>query len=470
MWTQRDQLSAYRFLRRRLVSALQTGDANHPASPSRRVVTTAAMGFGCAVLIAAGFGIYGVVRPGASTDWREPGRVVIEKESGAAFVLGADGALHPVLNYASARLLAGGDGTATATVSSRSLASVPRGAPLGIAGAPSTLPARDRLTSKPWSVCSSSAPDRPADAAPVTTAVLGVPPTGTELDGAQALIVKDGQGIRYAVVDGRRLRIRDAAVSAALGYDGVPGTVVAPAWLSAVPAGADLALVTVDGHGRPGPRIGAQSTVVGQVLVVRTVGSDDRYYVVRTDGLDAVTQTEAALILGNPANRDAYTAGAPAAVAVPAADLGSQMRNEQPAGDYPAKVPQPVAAGAGDRAVACASSDGGDRTSLWLSAAVPPAGGRSVAARGTRDARTADQVYVPPSAGSLVRERQSAGAATGTVYLLTDQGLRYPIANGEAVKALGYDGVTPAAVASSTLALFPVGPALDITAAQKVAS
>src|SRR6266540_2016753 len=117
MWTQRDQLSAYQFLRRRSVSALQTGDANHPVSPSRRVVLTGALGAAAALLIAAGFGVYGALRPGASDSWREPGRVVIEKETGASYVLGSDGLLHPVSNYASARLLAGGDGTATATVS-----------------------------------------------------------------------------------------------------------------------------------------------------------------------------------------------------------------------------------------------------------------------------------------------------------------------------------------------------------------
>src|SRR5690349_19751744 len=104
MWTQRHQLQAYQFLRRRLVSALQTGDANHPVPPSRRVVLSAAAGTTCAVLVAAGFAIYGAVRPGTGQDWRKPGQVVVERETGADFVLGADGLLHPVLNYTSARL------------------------------------------------------------------------------------------------------------------------------------------------------------------------------------------------------------------------------------------------------------------------------------------------------------------------------------------------------------------------------
>ncbi len=40
MWSRRDQLQAYQFLRRRLVSAVLVGDANHPESPSKRSMMT----------------------------------------------------------------------------------------------------------------------------------------------------------------------------------------------------------------------------------------------------------------------------------------------------------------------------------------------------------------------------------------------------------------------------------------------
>ena len=70
MWSQRDQLQAYQFLRRRLVSALQTGDANHPVSPSRRLIVSGAIGVAASVLIAAVFLIIGVLRPGSNQDWR----------------------------------------------------------------------------------------------------------------------------------------------------------------------------------------------------------------------------------------------------------------------------------------------------------------------------------------------------------------------------------------------------------------
>lgn len=63
MWTTRDQVQAYEFLRRRLVSALLTSDANHPASPSRRLLLGYVLGATCMVLVVAGFAIYGLLRP-----------------------------------------------------------------------------------------------------------------------------------------------------------------------------------------------------------------------------------------------------------------------------------------------------------------------------------------------------------------------------------------------------------------------
>ena len=59
----------------------------------------------------------------------------------------------------------------------------------------------------------------------------------------------------------------------------------------------------------------------------------------------------------------------------------------------------------------------------------------------------------------------------GTVYLITDQGIRYPLgtASGDAKAALGYGETTPVAVPGSMLALIPVGPTLDATAAMRFA-
>lgn len=62
MWTARDQLQGYQFLRRRLVSALQTGDANNPVPPARRLMLSYALGLALMLLIVGGFGVYGLLR------------------------------------------------------------------------------------------------------------------------------------------------------------------------------------------------------------------------------------------------------------------------------------------------------------------------------------------------------------------------------------------------------------------------
>ena len=64
MWTQRDQLQAYQFMRRRMNSALQAGDANLRQPPNRRVLLCFAIGAMCALLIITVFALLGIFRKG----------------------------------------------------------------------------------------------------------------------------------------------------------------------------------------------------------------------------------------------------------------------------------------------------------------------------------------------------------------------------------------------------------------------
>ena len=87
--------------------------------------------------------------------------------------------------------------------------------------------------------------------------------------------------------------------------------------------------------------------------------------------------------------------------------------------------------------------------------------------QGARDAvRTAESVLLPGGKGVLVqaapgcRARAARRRAGSTVYLISAQGVRYPLGtrSGDALTALGYGGVTPLAVPASLLALVPTGP------------
>ncbi|WP_158888377.1 type VII secretion protein EccB [Amycolatopsis anabasis] len=477
MWTQRDQIQAYQFLRRRLVSALVAADANHPVSPSRRLVLGTVLGLAVALLVTAVFGVIGLLSPSGGKNWLSGGHVIVEEETGARFVLGQDGALHPVLNYASARLLAGGSGESTVTVPAKKLATAPRGATVGIPGAPDSLPAAGRLVPAEWTTCSRTSQDTPSAAEPASTVLFGVAARDGELPRNQGLLVRLPAGERYLITAGHRFRLSQDAV-VALGYEQRMPIVVSRRWLNTVPAGRDLAFVAVDGAGRKGPDVGGKPTRVGQVLAVTGATGGTGYYLVRADGLEVITETEAALIPGNPANADAYRGRSRAAVPAEAADVARVPRaggpadrtgGEDPAG-YPDRVP-PAATVTGGAVTICASGDESATRRITVSGRVPlPAGGRAVVVNGRPDDRVADEVYVPPSGGTVAAEQASPGVASGTVYLVTDTGFRFPVSSPAALAALGYGSAPKRGMPAAVLALAPTGPALDPAAAQQVSS
>lgn len=478
MWTQRDQIQAYQFLRRRLVSALVTADANDPVSPSRRLILATAIGLGLGVLVAAVFGIIGLLNPSGGKDWKQGGSVIVEKETGARFVLGEDGMLHPVLNYASARLLAGGSGDKTVTVPAEGLRSVPRGATIGIPGAPDSLPPTDSLVEATLLSCSRRSPDQPAAAEPVASVAVGVNAPGGRLEPGKAAVLSLRTGERFLLTAGHRFRLPDPASIAALGLDGAPTIPVSRAWLNTVPVGRDLGLVAVPGAGARGPKVGPTDTKVGMVLTVDNPGGALGFYLVRNDGLASITQTEANLVVGNPANRAALVGGGPSVARVSAADVataprspvaGSDTGTDQAArGGYPQRIPT-LASFAGDSITLCAVGDGRTGSEIVVGDEVPlPADARVTPVPFRSDDRVANEVYVPPGRGALVAEEPASGVSSGTIYLVTDSGSKFPIATADAISALGYGGIQPQGVSASLLALLPTGPTLDPVRAQLV--
>src|SRR5207302_78821 len=177
----RDQLPAYRFVTRRIASALTAGDPDSPESPFRRMAGAMFGSVMVAVLVVAGAGILGALKPGGSTSWHTAGTLVVEQETNTRYVY-LDGVLHPVLNFASARLILKNDPLPVASVARSSLAGVPRGLPVGIPGAPDALPDKGSLAATPWSVCSE--PVLTASGALGSSVRVRV---GTALSGAQPL-------------------------------------------------------------------------------------------------------------------------------------------------------------------------------------------------------------------------------------------------------------------------------------------
>jgi hypothetical protein len=78
---------------------------------------------------------------------------------------------------------------------------------------------------------------------------------------------------------------------------------------------------------------------------------------------------------------------------------------------------------------------------------------------------TADQVSIAPGSGVLARDLPAPGATPGTEYLITENGVRYPLPDASVASTLGYGQNSVVDVPNQLLAALPTGPVLDPKAA-----
>lgn len=465
MQNRKDLLKAHRFLGRRMTAAIVNQQPDSPDAPMRRLTGTSLGSVMIAVVIVAAFGIIGFITRGGSTAWQEPGRVVVESETGTRLVY-LDGRLHPVANYASARLVVGGG--EVARVSAESMDDVPRGAPIGIVGAPEQLPDAESLLGFPWTVCTTPAPaaDPATDLSPPqVTVVLGPGPTGQPLEPDVGVLVASVDDEPYLVVDGRRHEVSVTAARA-LGYDDSQAMPVGTAWLDAIPAGHPLQAPDISDIGTPGPPVGELETVVGEVFAVANVGTTTRYFVMLTDGLAPVTETEAALLIAAEAIAAAYEPRTPRVVSLGAAEATDAPRSVRSVSDpaLPGTPPTAPTLPADVLATLCATYADADVVTVSVGATVPT--GTTPVAPDSAAEGHADDVVVPPGGGALLGLAPIPGQDPTTTYLLTDAGYRYPVATEQDLAALGYGGREPLAVPPNLLRLLPLGPTLDAESAR----
>jgi type VII secretion protein EccB len=464
MQTKRDQLQAHNFVVGRLRSALLRGDADALETPTRRFSVAAFAGAMIAVLLVAGCGVLGLLFPGASSAWQEPGTIVVEKESATRYLF-IGGALRPVVNFASARLLVGADAEIV-SVSRKSLRGVPHGLPIGIPGAPDALPEPAKLADAPWLVCSAQSADASGRRRPLVTLVLGkglpVVPLGT----GSAAPVRTPDGTVYVAWGDRRMRVADRAALVALGYAGVQPIPVGAAWVNALPQGPDLRPPEVADRGANGPALGGRPTLVGQVFVVETTSGDRDFYLALRDGMAPVPETLAALVLADPASSAAYPGARvrPIEVGADAVVAARRAGRSFDASGYPPAPPTPFATaelGSGSVCVRLAFKAGGELSvEVVASQLAPPTRGAD-GPDAVADPRAANRVVVAPGAGVLARAQLAPGVPGQALYLITDVGLKYPLASVEVAEKLGYAGVAPVEVPALLLALVPTGPALS---------
>jgi type VII secretion protein EccB len=462
MPSRQDQLHSYQFMVQRVVAALVMRETDPAQSPFRRAAMATLGSVLVAVIALAGIGVYGLIVGGGSTNWRNTDAVIVEKETGALFVY-RDDKLHPVLNYASALLIVGKSAPKRVLVSSKSIAGVSRGKPLGINDAPDSLPDAKRLVGPPWTLCSTRVTDGDATAQSVLmvgASAGGSAVTSGESIGDNAVLARISNAAVHLVWHNRRYRIQNQSlVLSALGWSNQQPVPVAPALLNAIPAGADLAPISIPGRGEDSAVV--PGTTVGEVFEVNTLGGGELYAVGVSDGLAEITKVQAALLL-TQADQDRPTE-------LSSADYADARKSDPlvPTGDDapPATEPEVVTP---ERGTVCAVIRGDAGVAdVRVSVTMPDASEAVRTGERTEGGTVlADLVVVQPGGGAVVESAPAPGASGGALSVVTDLGVRYAVPSSDVLAMLGYGGVRPVRMPASLVSMLPSGQALNPDAAR----
>lgn len=433
-------VSGYRFLLRRLECALlglDLGEAN-----ALRRARAAPLALGCALAVAtlAGCALLGVLRPHADLG---QARIVIAQPSGALYVRVGD-TWHPVLNLASARLIAEAPANPQ-PVRDADLGRTKRGPLLGIPGAPQLLGQPLPADESDWTICDTHETG-------ATTVIVGP----TDVSSAQrlapghALLVAPPPGRpAFLLYDGQRavVDLTDTAVVRALRLEGRAPRPVSQSLLNAVPEAAPISVPRIRGAG---DAAGLPGFPVGSVLRVARGDADD-YYVVLAAGVQRIGQVAADLLRSSDSRGTTH----PITVAADALRT-AKVVDTLPVASFPDRVP---ALDVGD--IVCVTSNpaksGNVDIALRTGGALPVPPGRAPVTLAQADGRgpAVDGVYLPPGRSAYAR----GNGRVGTRYLVTDTGVRFGVRDDDAAHDLGLAPPIPGAW--PVLATLPPGPELS---------
>lgn len=462
MASRQSQLHSYQFVVQRAVSALVARDPDPAQSPFRRVGGAAFASTMIGMLALAAVGIYGLVVAGGNTSWKTQGAVIVERETGAKFVYLADGKLHPVLNFASALLVAGSSDPKTISVSGKSLAGAARGTPLGIPGAPDSLPPQNRLLGRPWTVCSSLVQQSNGSLSPQSALLVGQGAgAGHTVGRTEALFVRVA-GEEYMIYNSRKHHV--PAGDQRVVHDALvvrPDQIgqAATAFLNSLPSGTDLAQPPIRGHGRsavPGFK-------TGDVATVPTPAAGTGNYVALADGLALITQLQANLLASGHATvrqeSPSWLSAQPTShTTLTESDRGAALPAQPPTILSPPDDHRPLCAVFDD--------DSGVPGIVVDSGPLSTDQATVTGSQSGTGTALADRILVTPGRGAVVEAVASADAASGTRCLITDIATVYPVPGQDVLDTLGYRGATPVRVPASLVALLPRGRPLDPDAAR----
>jgi hypothetical protein len=221
------------------------------------------------------------------------------------------------------------------------------------------------------------------------------------------------------------------------------------------------------------PSTAYPGAVVGQIYVVNPQ-STPRYYAVGPRTLMEISELQANILFADPATKLAYGNARPHPLPLTEAALAAAARQAMdPRGDDtpPARLPKIVGNERADAAVCVVVRDAASTPDVVLAPVPPRSDGAVATSRQTVDGTAlADRIWVDPGHATLVEVMASPEATRGTLYLLTDLGVRHAVSSPDVLEALGYSGVRPVPMPASMAVRVPEGPALDPQAARKPVS
>ncbi|WP_190820763.1 type VII secretion protein EccB [Saccharopolyspora pogona] len=465
--TTKSQVQAYRFVLRRMESALVRKDAvmlHDPMGSHKRATVAGAV---LAAVSMIGFLVWGLF--GGKGNVPEPGSIVIAQETGNVFVVTSDQQaqkrLIPMLNMASAKLLVmaqgggqGGGPVEPTRVKQAALADFPRGALTGMVNAPTFLPDAKNPAEPSWAICDvgqvrDTLSDAKVEAATKveTTVIGGDGNHGTEIAPTQSLYVKDQTSkeeyLIYRVKDlpGRqhthavksKISMTETTVMDVFRLRGATPRTISTNMLNAIPEVPALQVPTILGDGQQLQSYMARYKV-GDVVKRTLPGQPDQFFLLLQNGKQEINEGAAAVLHASKTNSQDIPNATGAVTDAPQADPSEQINLSS----FPTAVPTPVTFQQSDTSCLSWKNVNGDQNiTVTLHKGSPTAKAPVKLAQYDGAGLNVDYFYMPPGKAAVVRGASNeAGADSGPIFLVSDQGVQYGIKDVATAQGLGVIG------------------------------
>lgn len=417
------QVTGRKFLVSRLNHALTRHDTSMRHDPERSTVQALMVGFMLSSLVALGALALAYFKP---QGLRQDAPIVQSRESLELFV-DIDGKLHPALNLVSARLIAGRPDE-PALVKASEVNNAPRGALVGIPGAPGRVFQPDQRDAV-WAVCDIA--DRPGMGNPgLHTAVIGSDKqTIISQDPSAARIVQGPDGATWLLHGGQRHRldVSDNALVTGLGLQRSPVIdTITKELFNAIPAGRPIGVPPIPGAGSPTRYPVAPGVVVGSVFKVSQDDDADQWYLALPDGVQQISPVAASVLR----NVNTYGVSVPTTVSP---DVVSRLPAASPGVDLSAFPSTPLKSiSLQDAPITCwqwvkRAGEQQASAAVGFMPTLPLSQEQTAVWRHDLVSRPGMTMYAPPGSGFFVQTTGSdpRSPAAETLWWLSDAGVRY---------------------------------------------